>query len=498
MTAEFDAVIVGSGPNGLAAAIILARAGLRVAVLEEQPTLGGGARTADLNLGFGTKHDICSAVHPMAVASPFFAEFDLAARGVDLLEPDVQYAQPLDHGPAAVAYRSIQRTAHELGDDGQAWLNLLGPLARRPDGVIAAALSDKRSITPAMLKNIVGAGAFGISVLEQGTRLWGARFTGDAAPALLTGVAAHAISPLPSLAGAGTALMLGSLAHSHGWPIPRGGSQSIIDAMVADLIAHGGVVVPNTPVRTQHDLPPARAYLFDTTPRAALTILGQRIPEKLQRALQKFRYGNAAAKVDFVISDPVPWRDPRMRGAGTIHVGGTRADMVAAERLVAKGVFSQEPATLVSDPTVVDETRIVSGKRPLWAYAHVPAGSQEDPTEVVTRQIERFAPGFRDTIVASQAVPAHRMSEHNANYIDGDIASGAATLWQMFARPTLAADPYSLGVPGAYLCSASTPPGPGVHGLSGMYAAERVLKNVFGVKRRPSLAPDHRGTITGA
>lgn len=489
MSDAVDVVVVGSGPNGLAAAVTCARAGLSVVVLEANDTVGGGARTVDLGLMSGMRHDLCSAVHPMAVASPFFVEFDLAARGVVLHEPEVQYAQPLDARRAAVAYRSLDRTARELGGDDGAWRALMEPLASRPDAVIAAALSDKRSLPAHLLSRAWGMASFGAAVVEQGSPLWNARFHGDAAPALLTGVASHAISPLPSFAGAGTALMLGALAHSHGWVIPQGGSQVIVDALVADLVAHGGRVVTGCRVVERGDLPRARSVVFDTTPHAALSIVGDAVPARLRRALERFRYGNAAAKVDFVVSEPIPWGDSRMRGAGTVHVGGTRGEMVAAEAAVDRGVVPASPMVLVSDPAVADPSRVVAGHRPVWSYAHVPRDSEVDPTDLVIAQIERFAPGFRDTIVASQAIPASQMSAHNANYVGGDIAAGAATMWQIIARPSLSRDPYSLGVARMWLCSSSTPPGPGVHGLGGWFAAQRVLAQDFGVMTPPSLAP---------
>lgn len=481
-----DVVVIGSGPNGLAAAVVAARAGLSVVVVEAQPTIGGGARTLDMQLAEGVVHDICSAVHPMALASPFLAAFDLAARGVELLVPEVSYAQPLDGGQAGVAFRDLARTVAELGTDGPAWKSLFGPLVEHQGAVVDVALGSHRRIP----RGLGTATRMALRMLEQGSPLWHTRFGGDAAPALLTGVAAHTITQLPSLSSAGTSMLLGTLAHGSGWPIPRGGSQAITDALVADLRAHGGRIDTDTEAVSLSGLPSARAYIFDTTPRTLARVAGARLPERYRRALERAPYGNAAAKVDFVLSGPVPWTHPEVARAGTVHVGGSRADMVAAEEAVAAGRHAEHPMLLVSDPGLMDETRInAAGLRPFWTYAHVPSGSTLDATEAVITQVERFAPGFRDLIVASSAIPAAKLSEHNANYPGGDISGGRITLPRVLLGPVPRWDPYATPVPDVFIASSSTPPGPGVHGMAGFHAAKRVLRSVFGIRDVPDLAP---------
>ncbi len=486
--ATLDAVVVGSGPNGLAAAVTLARAGLAVEVLEAQPTVGGGARTLDLGLADGLVHDVCSAVHPMAVAAPFMKQFDLEARGVKFETPELSYAQPLDGGRAALAYRDIERTAEGLGVDGATWRRLLGPLARHEKELVAFALGTYRAV-PSSIQGLLTTAQFGLRLLEQGTPAWNRRFRTEEAPALLTGVSAHAITPMPSIGAAGSALLLAPIAHGSGWPLPMGGSGAMMAALVDDLQAHGGRVRTGVPVTEWGDLPPARAYLFDTTPLTVAEVLGDRLPTAAAARLRRFKYGNAAAKVDFVLSGPVPWAAPEVGRAGTVHVGGSRADMARAERDVASGRHADHPMVLLSDPSILDPAREVAGLRPLWTYTHVPAGSNRDVTEDVTAQIERFAPGFRDVVVTSRCVPAAEMSHHNANYVGGDVAAGAVTTWQVLARPTPTLNPYRTGADGVYICSASSPPGPGVHGMCGWFAARTVLRERFGIRTMPSLAP---------
>jgi phytoene dehydrogenase-like protein len=475
-----DAVVVGSGPNGLAAALVLAAAGLSVQVFEAADSPGGGARTKELTLP-GFQHDVCSAVHPMAAASPFFRAFDLPAHGVELLQPEVAYAQPLDGGRAGLAWRDLERTCEGLGADGAAWRSLFAPLAERWRPLVDTAFSDLRTFP----RDLPAAVRFGLRTLEQGTPLWRARFREDVAPALLAGSCAHSILPLHRLGSTSVGMMLGVLAHAVGWPIPRGGSGAITAAMTAALQARGGTVITGHRITSLAELPRTRAVLLDVAAPALLTLAGDRLPRGYAALLRRYRPGGGVCKVDFALSEPVPWAAPGCALAGTLHLAGNEWETAVAERQVAQGRHPRRPYVLVSQPGVVDPGRAPAGRHVLWTYAHVPHGSTRDMSEEITEQIERFAPGFREIVLAKHVITAAELPAYNANYAGGDISAGATTVRQLAARPVPRWDPYRTPLPGVYLCSASTAPGPGVHGMAGVHAAARVLRRRFGIRTNP-------------
>ncbi|NKS18679.1 FAD-dependent oxidoreductase [Rhodococcus hoagii] len=467
-----EGVVVGAGPNGLAAAVTLALRGVRVTVYEAADTIGGGTRTTE-RLAPGLLHDDCSAVHPMGVASPFFRSLDLAAHGLEWCYPEIDLAHPLDDAVAAVFVRSLEQTAGRLGPDGRAWAKLFGPIADRFDDIAAEVL---RPIAHLPRQPIALAG-FGIGALAPAT-LTARRWRTDQARALFAGVAAHAYYPLtrPTTAAAGL-LMLGA-GHRYGWPVAKGGSRAVTDALASLLRAHGGRIETGRRVRSLGELPRVDVTLLDLSPTGVADLAGDLLPGRVARAYRRFRYGPAAFKLDLAVEGGVPWRDPACRRAGTVHVGGTLEEITAAERDVHRGRMPERPFVLVAQQYLADPSRSAGDVHPVWAYAHVPHGYPGDATEAILRQLERFAPGVRDRIVGAFARSATEMPRYNPNYVGGDIASGANDPVQMLSRPRIALDPYSTGIPGVYICSASTPPGGGVHGMGGHNAALSALRRL--------------------
>lgn len=475
---EFDAVVVGSGPNGLAAAITLARAGCSVLLLEANPTIGGGARSAELTLP-GFVHDLGSAVHPLGVASPFFRTLPLERFGLRWVRPGIPLAHPLDHGTAACLYDSLDRTARALGPDAWTYRQLIGPSVRRWEKLVFEFLQPMVHL-PRYPFTFAG---FGLRAIWPAAALAGAVFSGEPARALFAGVAAHSFLPLEAPASAAFGVVLGMLAHAVGWPVPQGGAQAIADALAGYLRELGGRIETGVRVRTLGELPAARAVLLDLTPWQFLRIA--RLPAGYRRRLERFRHAPGVFKVDYALDGPVPWAAEDCRRAGTLHLGGTLQEVALAERQAARGTVPERPFVLVSQPSLWDRTRAPEGKHTLWAYCHVPYGSMLDMTGPLERQIERFAPGFRERILMRHVMGPSALEHSNANLIGGDISGGANGLWQLIARPVFGPVPYRTPLRGVYLCSSSTPPGGGVHGMGGYGAARAALREVFGIPLPP-------------
>jgi phytoene dehydrogenase-like protein len=468
-----DAVVVGSGPNGLAAALTLARAGVGVEVFEGEPTIGGGTRTQALTID-GFHHDVCSAVHPALVASPFFRSLDLAGLGVVLRQPEVAFAHPLGGGRAAALYRDVGETAAHLGGDAAAYRSLVGPLVDWLDRIVPYVLSPMRSIPhdPLALARFALVGTPSVQHTAR-------RFSTDAARALLAGTAAHSMEPLTAPLTSAFGLLLTALGHGAGWPVVAGGSAAITTGLAGELRRLGGVVHTDRPVTSLAELPPARAVLLDTSPRAFVALAGAQLSRRAARPWARFEPGPGTCKVDWALDGPVPWAAETCRRTVTVHVGGTFDEVARSEAAVRAGRHAEQPFVLVAQPSVVDPTRAPEGKHTLWAYCHVPNGSSVDMCERMEAQIARFAPDFRDLVLARTVRTASQAEAHNPNLLGGDVNGGAATLRQTAFRPVARWNPYRTPVEGVYLCSASTPPGGGVHGMCGVAAAEVALGERF-------------------
>jgi phytoene dehydrogenase-like protein len=470
-----DAIVVGSGPNGLAAAVFLARSGLRVLVLEAMETPGGGARSAEVTLP-GFVHDIGSGIHPMAVGSPFFRSLGLEQHGLQWIHPEIPLAHPLpgDAGAASLL-PSLDATATALGRDAMAYRHLMGSMVAHWEDLAGEILQPILHIPG----HPVSLARFGVRALwpaESIIRHW---FRQEPARALFAGLAAHSFLPLSAPGSAAVGLVLGMMGHAVGWPFPRGGAQAITAALLGAFRQAGGQIECNAPVRSLSELPAARIILLDVSLSQFLRLAGNQLPSGYRRALQRFHPAPGVFKIDYALDAPVPWVDPACHRAGTIHVCGTAQEVAESEQAVARGRIPDRPFVLIAQHTVFDPTRAPAGKHTLWAYCHIPFGSVFDMTSRIEDQIERFAPGFRERILARHVMGPSRLEEWNPNLAGGDISGGASTLWQLVARPVLSATPYRTPLPGVYLCSSSTPPGGGVHGMCGFHAARAAFADVF-------------------
>jgi phytoene dehydrogenase-like protein len=465
----YDAIVVGAGPNGLAAAIELARNGWSVAVVEAESTIGGGTRSAETTLP-GFVHDLGSAIHPFGYASPFFRSLPLEDHGLEWIHPPAPLAHPFDDGTAAMLERSTQDTGATLGPDAEAYRKMMDPLVEDARGIV-----DALTGSPQTPRHPFALAAAGLRSLRSARSVAGDMFEGAKAKGLFAGNAAHSFLPMEKRPSAMFGLLLGTLGHAFGWPFPRGGSQKIADALVSYLLSLGGEVYTGVRISSVEEVPRARMVLFDVTPRQLLDIAGQHFTEGYRNGLKQYRYGPGVFKVDFALDGPVPWEAEECRRAGTVHLGGTLDEVSAGESAVARGQHPERPWVLLAQQSLFDPTRAPEGKHTVWAYCHVPNGSTFDMTERIEAQIERFAPGFRDLILAKSISGPAELEHQNANLVGGDISGGYMDLRQLFARPMIRLNPYSTPAKGLYICSSSTPPGGSVHGLCGYFAARAAL-----------------------
>ena len=470
---DYDAVVVGSGPNGLAAAITLARAGCSVLVVEAAETVGGGLRSKPLTLP-GFVHDVCAAIHPLAAASPFFRSLPLAEYAATWIEPDAALAHPLDDGRAVLLERSLEPTGAALGADEGAYVDLMAPLVRHWESLMDMLLGPLR-----MPRHPLLLARFGVSGIRSAQDLARGKFTGEEARALFAGLAAHAFLPLDKRPTAAFGLVLAILGHAVGWPLVRSGSQRLADAMASYLESLGGEIQANAPVNCVDELPPSRVVLLDVTPRQVLRLAGHRLPNAYRRQLERYRYGPGVFKMDWALDAPIPWRAEACRRAATLHLGGTLDEIAGAEQGAFRGRHSERPFVILAQPSLFDHTRAPAGRHTAWAYCHVPHGSQVDMSESIESQVERFAPGFRARILARHVMAPAVLEHYNSNYVGGDISGGVQDLRQLFTRPAVRWTPYATPDKQLFICSASTPPGGGVHGMSGYFAARAALRRAL-------------------
>jgi phytoene dehydrogenase-like protein len=467
-----DAVVVGAGPNGLAAAVELARAGLSVRVLEAADAVGGGARSAELTLP-GFVHDVCSAIHPLGIASPFFRSLPLADHGLEWVEPPAALAPPFDDGGAALLARSPDAAMPTLGEDDERWRRLFAPLVRDPESLL-----DEIHAPLHVPAHPLTLARFGLRALLPATTVARRSFRGARARGLFAGLAAHSMLPLERPPSAAFALMLGLLGHAVGWPFPRGGSQALSDALASYLRSLGGEIETGRRVESLAELGETRLVVLDVTPRGLLELAGDRLPDRYRRRLERYRYGPGVFKLDWALAGPIPWRADECRRAATVHLGATLEEIAASEAAPAQNRSAERPYVLLAQQSLFDPTRAPAGRHTAWAYCHVPNGSSVDMTEQVESQVERFAPGFRERILARSALGPADLERSNPNYVGGDINGGLADLRQLLTRPVARWSPYSTPLPGVFLCSASTPPGGGVHGMCGFHAARAALRSI--------------------
>jgi phytoene dehydrogenase-like protein len=470
---SYDVVVIGTGPNGLSAAIEIARAGLTVCIFEANEKIGGGVRTEQLTLP-GFFHDVCSAIHPMAILSPFFQKLHLKQWGLQWIFSPAAVAHPLPNGSAPILYKDINRTLENLGNDGDKWRKLFEPFTRTPFAFFSEILRPIRIPRKPLLM-----ARFGQLALQSCVNLIEQNFSHQEARALFAGCAGHSFLALDARGSASFGLALSIAGHAVGWPLPLGGSQRIADALAGCLQSLGGEIKTGHKVTSMRDLPQARCYMFDVTPRQLLKIAEENLPSRYRNKLSKFRYGPGVFKMDWALSDPIPWKNQDCLQAATVHVGGTMEEIAVAEAEVWQNKHPENPFVLLAQQSLFDATRAPAGKHTAWAYCHVPNGSNVDMAERIERQIERFAPGFRDIILGRHTMSTMQMEAHNANFVGGDIVGGANHLSQFLARPILKWNPYATSNPKIFICSSSTPPGGGVHGMSGYLAARTALRKVF-------------------